>query len=252
MLFPHQELQPFAVYGENTEVSRQRLFALSRLSLGDKILVITEAEALGRYVTPLDTFRASHLWLKPGQRWDREQLVAQLVDMGYRRESLCEVSGTFALRGGVVDVFPATAKQPLRLDFFDDELDSIRPFDAENQRSLADYWKKAVIAPARDLLVSKGRLQERGALIAKAVNDAAGALQDMPRRQLLERFLPLADLARQGIWQPGMEQLLPLCYETCSTLAGYLPGRLPCCLKRAPRRAGCFREGRGKTAGLLL
>ena len=101
-------------------------------------VIVTSISALMRRLTPVEEFKHHFLSLEVGQIVRPEDLTIRLVTLGYRRNPLVEASGEFAARGGIVDVYPPQIDKPVRIDFFGDEIESIRFFDPETQRSMED------------------------------------------------------------------------------------------------------------------
>jgi len=115
----------------------QRADALQQLSDGFNGILVTSVEALFDLVPPADAVRKETLHLELGHEYDPEALVRRLTDQGFRRVEFVEEPGEMALRGGILDVFPFASTYPLRIEFFGDEIDSIREFDVANQRSVS-------------------------------------------------------------------------------------------------------------------
>src|SRR5207248_850951 len=99
---------------------------------------------------------------------DATELAARLVELGYAREPLAETAGQFALRGGILDVFPAAARSPVRAEFFGTELETLRLYDAGNQRSVMNV-PQVTVRPGRELLLGP----ERGAAAVAALRSGA-------------------------------------------------------------------------------
>ncbi|MCL5290146.1 MAG: transcription-repair coupling factor, partial [Firmicutes bacterium] len=152
-LFPVWQLLPYQVLAHSNEVLAQRLRVLEKITAGESMLVVTSVEALLRRLAPPEVFRSAGLELSLGQRVDLDQFRLELVKMGYERVELVEGRGQFSSRGGIIDIYPMTAANPVRLEFFDDEVDSIRHFDVANQRSL-DKLKQIRITPCRELVAT--------------------------------------------------------------------------------------------------
>lgn len=110
-------------------------------------MVIAPAEALLRRLTPAEDFLSPVCKLAIGDRIDLTVLLGKLLTMGYERVELVEERGQFALRGGILDVYPMTAHRPVRLEFFDDELDSMRYFSSTTQRSEENIGSLPYIRP---------------------------------------------------------------------------------------------------------
>lgn len=148
-----------APWGET--VIRSRIAALAALMPPDDFapavppIIVTSARALMQRTLPVSQFRASAMLLKVGQRHDLNGLLARWMKMGYEPASIVVEPGTFSRRGGVVDIFPLAADRPVRVEFFDDEIDSLRLFDASSQRS-AERIEHISIVPARESLPEFG------------------------------------------------------------------------------------------------
>lgn len=145
-----------APWGEN--VIRSRIATLTALVPPDEMetpelppIVVTSARAIMQRTLPVNTFRKATMLLKPGQRHSIDGLLSRWLAMGYEHASVVVESGTFSRRGGVVDIFPLAAEKPIRIDFFDDEIDSLRAFDPSTQRS-AETLSRIAIPPAREAL----------------------------------------------------------------------------------------------------
>ena len=119
------------------------------------------------------------------------------MDLGYRREVLTEESGSFSLRGSIVDIYSPAAKYPFRLDFFDDELESIRLFDPEKQTSLGTV-KEAVIVPAAELIFPKERIEEGLASLKTEAVAADKKLKGPQKKQCIYKSNRLCDAVREG------------------------------------------------------
>ncbi|MSU23449.1 MAG: transcription-repair coupling factor [Opitutus sp.] len=136
--------------------SSDRLTVLSRLratrgftSTPDTLVVVTTPAALLQAVPALEEFAARELTLTRGQSPPFQALLAQLQQLDYDSEAVCEAPGHYAIRGGIIDVYPVTANQPYRLDFFGDELEEIREFDPVTQRSGASVDRITLAASPR-------------------------------------------------------------------------------------------------------
>ena len=135
---PAWDCLPYDRISPSAGIMAERLRALQRLAAGPgraKRLVLTTANAIVQKVPPPERVRAAHLRAKAGARVDRDGLVAYLERNGYHRTSAVVEAGDYAVRGGLVDVFPSGHEQPVRLDFFGSTLESIRSFDPLTQRS---------------------------------------------------------------------------------------------------------------------
>ncbi len=142
MQFPAWDCQPYDRVSPHGGILAQRMTTLARLSRlkgSDKpLIVLTTVNAAVQRVPARDTVAAQALSVAPGHRVPMESIAAWLEHNGYSRTSTVREPGEYAVRGGILDLFPAGLDQPVRFDFFGDTLESIRTFDAETQRTLLD------------------------------------------------------------------------------------------------------------------
>ncbi|MEO5338419.1 MAG: transcription-repair coupling factor, partial [Magnetospirillum sp. WYHS-4] len=210
--FPAWDCLPYDRVSPNGEVVAKRIDTLTRLleaPEGRGRIVLTTVSALGQKVPPRAAFRGASLRLALKDRKPPEDLAAFLVQSGYVRAETVMEPGEFALRGGILDVFPPGAPQPLRLDFFGDELDGIRSFDPVSQRTVGKV-DSALLKPVSEVpldaaAISRFRSGYRALAGAAAAND------------------PLYESVSAGRRHMGMEHWLPLFHETLETLLDYLP-----------------------------
>ena len=148
---PAQELE-FGRGASSHESTWRRLETLHGLLSGELSVLCTSGEALMNRLMEPRFFRDAIIRLAPGDRYDPQKLVEKLVKNGYERVSMVEGKGQCALRGAIVDVYPPSEPNALRMEFFDDEVDSIRTFDCMTQRSMLKL-KDVVLPPSAELLV---------------------------------------------------------------------------------------------------
>ena len=154
--FPSQEVDPYRGLAPHLEVASARARALTGLTTGSARLVIASARALPPRLSDPARFAEASLFLKPGIEIDPQVLRERLVDAGFVPEDPVDQHGEFFVRGGVVDLYPASEAQPIRLEFIGDIIESVRQYDAATQRSLKAL-DAITLSPQRDLL-PKARL----------------------------------------------------------------------------------------------
>ncbi len=168
--------------------------------------LVVEAEALLDRVPPLSALRGGGWELRVGEFLDRDAFVARLVAAGYHATENVEEPGSFALRGGIVDLFVPHWTYPLRVDLWGDEIDSLKWFDPETQRSRPGVVEGAVaVTPARGIVLPSGEALRR---VRERVMDLADDLH-VPTA----RARALAEDLESGIIGVGAEDLLPLFYD---------------------------------------
>lgn len=222
--FPVWQLVPYQVLAHGKEVLAQRLKVLEALCRDEPVVVVAPVEALLRRLSPPDVFRRAVIRLTLGERVDLAALVRRLVEMGYERVELVEGHGQLALRGGILDVYPLTFDRPVRIEFFDDEVDSIRFFDVDSQRS-QDKTEEITLAPAQELVITEESrtraldvLETEYRLQLKKITSNA-TLE--VRRQLVELGETAREQIAAGAYFPGLEQFLPYFYREPYTLLNY-------------------------------
>ncbi len=148
---PSHEVDPYRGMAPHVGVTSVRATALHALASGTARVIIASAAALlPRVSTPRHLLNAS-MNLKPGQDIAPEDLSELLVDAGFNREDPADEHGEFARRGGILDIFPAGASQPVRLEFMGDTIETLRTYDPGTQRSIAPIDQLTVV-PLRDVL----------------------------------------------------------------------------------------------------
>ena len=161
MLFPAREL-PVAVqrFTESPSVTAHRLKVMMDLLDGKPTLVVASVEALMQRMAPPELVVAAAHTVRIGMRTEPEALLKKFIDAGYVREDICEGPGQVTKRGGYIDVYPLTSREPVRIEFFGDEVDTLREFDPVSQRSTGNVMS-AVIPPATELPLTP-ELRRRG------------------------------------------------------------------------------------------
>jgi len=214
MQFPAWDCQPYDRVSPHGGVLAQRLTTLARLSrlAGSEkpLIVLTTVNAIVQRVPARTAMAAQALSVAPGHRVPMESIVGWLEHNGYSRASTVREPGEYAVRGGILDLFPAGLDQPVRFDFFGDTLESVRTFDAETQRTLLDMRALDLVPVSEFQLVTETIKRFRMGYVAQF-----GAA---------ERDDPLYEAVSEGRRHPGMEHWLPLFVERLDTLFDYLDG----------------------------
>ena len=151
-LLPAREVSLYRAVAASQEVSSRRLEALQHMSSGAVGVLVASADALMHRLMEPAVFAAHAFTLEEGQRCALDALSERLTACGYTREDMVEGKGQFALRGGILDEYAPAAISALRIEFFDDEVDSIRTFDVLTQRS-QNRVQRAEISPASEALI---------------------------------------------------------------------------------------------------
>ena len=149
--FPSHEVDPYRGLLPHIGVTSARARALHAIARGTARIVIASAAALLPRVTAPERLLAAALELKPGHDIAPTDLAELLVDAGFTREDPADEQGEFAVRGGIVDIFPAGEAHPVRLEFIGDTIETMRTYDPSTQRSILPIDQVAIV-PLRDVL----------------------------------------------------------------------------------------------------
>ena len=149
LLFPPKDIVFYTADVYSREIDAERLKVTESLIKGENRTVVMSADAALSKLTPKAVFEKYVLKLNVGETHSPESLVKRLIEMGYERADMAEGKGMFALRGGILDIFPVTEDVPVRIEFWDDEVDSMRIIDPSSQRSVESIEGFAVY-PASD------------------------------------------------------------------------------------------------------
>lgn len=217
-VLPSEHHHSLFLENRSKEVVRERLQAFSRVSREKGLLVFTTPDALMKKISPLEVFRKSTLSVKTGQTLGDRPLVEHLLYLGYKRVEQVEHPGEFALRGGIVDVFDMTADQPVRMEFFDEEVDSIRIFDPESQKSI-EKRDRVTFYPAQELLLTLAQQQEMAQGAVLQLKETASKIKD---KEAKRGFLELAETIQEG-QKENNYALLPWCSATVVDLLDWFP-----------------------------
>ena len=214
LAFPERESMPYEAGSPSASSVHQRLLALWRLRDGEPIAVVASLRAAMEWTLPAATLADRGRALRPGLNLQWQQTAAWLLSLGY--EPVAEVSepGTFSRRGGIIDVYPASATEPARIELLGDEIESIRSFDPVTQRSQATL-DALVVLPAREITLERG--PEVADRIAAAGWDGLG--------DDLADYSAILEGLRQGQYAAGVDTFAPLLGATSSLLAHLPPDR---------------------------
>jgi transcription-repair coupling factor (superfamily II helicase) len=219
--FPVLELLPFEVFAHNIELISARVETLSRLVNGESVLIVCCLNAVSRRLIPQQLFAASQLRLKPADIIEPADLAGRLIDMGYERVSLTEIPGTFSQRGSIVDVFPMTNCRPIRIEFFDNEIDNIRYFAPDQQLSL-EQVDSVLLPPAKELPLDAATRERAQVALSRELAAAMSSLRGEDKRRAEQTFAPLLEYLQQGIWDNALEMLTSYFYEDAGSIFDYL------------------------------
>ncbi|MFV8782468.1 transcription-repair coupling factor [Microbulbifer sp. SA54] len=211
--FPDWEILPYDTFSPHQDIISDRLATLYRLPQMDSGIVIVPVSTALHRLAPQDYVAGNALVLREGQKFDLDAQRKLLEQAGYHCVDTVYEHGEFAVRGSLMDIFPMGSSLPYRIDLFDDEIESLRTFDPEDQRTV-DRVEQIDLLPAREFPMHKAGLAK-----------------------FLERWHEQFDVdpgpvsiyqdISAGIAPAGIEYYLPLFFEQCASLFDYLPENSP-------------------------
>ncbi len=203
VVLPAMDADPYDGIAPHPEVTRDRVVALGRLARGDVDFLLVPARALLGLVPSPEELASRTRKIRKGDTLAPDDFVLQAIALGYRRVDTVSAPGEISRRGGIVDIFPPQAEEPVRIELFGDSVESLRSFDTDHQRSTG-IVEETIVGPAAentavdDALERLARYLEDGATRAREV--------DGPVREFRERV----DVLRSEGYLPGLEALAAL------------------------------------------
>jgi len=209
--FPDHETLPYDPFSPHPDIIAERLATLSSLAGPKSGLLLVPIATLMQRLPPRSHTLGRNIQLKLGQSLVIDEFRQRLQQAGYSHADPVYQAGQFTVRGSVVDLFPSGRKQPLRIDLFDEEIESLREFDPESQRSTAELQEFSML-PAREYPCDQASFDAfRKSFRYRFVVDT--------------RNVSIYQDLRQDLHPQGLEQYLPLFFETTESLLDYLPAK---------------------------
>lgn len=212
-LLPNWELSPYDPLTPHPELEATRLTTLAALNRGDLKALVVPVRALMQKLIPRQVLATIALELVLEEEYPRDQLLETLLQLGYQPVPLVEERGSFAVRGDIIDLFPPDAAQPVRLDFYGDWIEKMRPFDPASQRSTEGSFERLKLIPSKEMILHGPFLET----FAQRLKERCDELS-IPRT---ERDAIMEEV-REGILAPGRHFLLPFNYPALDSLFAYL------------------------------
>ena len=209
LAFPDWETLPYDSFSPHQDIVSQRIATLSQLPHLKEGVLIVPLTTLMHQIAPKSFLTGQSLVLDVGQTFDVNSNRRRLEETGYHCVDTVYEHGEFAVRGAIFDIFPMGSEVPFRIDLFDDEIDTIRTFDPETQRSI-DKVDKVRLLPAKEFPLTEA-----------AVQQFKSAFKD--KFDVDHRACPVYQDINDGIASAGIEYFFPLFFSETATLFDYLP-----------------------------
>ncbi|OAG27350.1 transcription-repair coupling factor [Thermodesulfatator autotrophicus] len=209
--YPAEDVLPFGSVYHSPVTSAARIAALYHFGVQKNAFLILSVRALLRKTLPPETLQKFYEYIVAGEELAREEFLKQLINLGYEKTGLVQRVGEFSARGGVIDVFPAGETSPVRIDLFGEEVESLKRFDPQTQRSFEEI-EEIVILPAREVILASDPLGLEERLFKRLSEHALPPDKESAYLRALETGLVLEP---EEFW-------LPLVYEKPATFFDYL------------------------------
>ncbi len=225
-LFPKREYIFYDVEAYSTDYVQQRLSVLETLYLNpSETVVITTIDAFIQFAMPYETYRKYRTEICVGTRYELQKLIDDFTLMGYERVDMVEGKGQFSLRGGIIDYFPVITDQAYRVEFFDDEVDSIRVLDIDTQRSV-EKLREVTLSPAREIIFSKEDARNISDKMDRVLKDleekATTSLSKEILKTTIEHIRADIEKINQQHYFPAIDRYLTIIYREIPTLIDQL------------------------------
>lgn len=222
-LYPVNELIAAEIAVASPELKGQRIDALNYLCKANNGIIIAPVAGLRRILPPKELWMMNQVHLKVGDEIQLDTFLQKLIQMGYVRTSMVSTPGEFSIRGGIIDIYPLTVEQPLRIELFDTEIDSIRYFDIEVQRSL-EKINEISIGPATEVLLLDEHYDRGAAQLELGLAKSLKKVSDQKAREALsEKISYEIEQLKRGQSFEEMYKYMALYYEKPASLLDYLP-----------------------------
>ena len=207
--FPDWETLPYDIFSPHQDIVSARLQTLSNLPHAQHALLIVPLPTLMHRLAPTDFIASRTFSYRVGELIDRDQLQEQLSRAGYNRVETVYEHGEYAFRGSLIDIFPMGTKQPFRIDLLDNDIESLRLFDAESQRT-TESVNQIELLPAREFPLDKQACNQ-------FLNNWHSHFDQDPSKCPVYRDI------KDGVAPQGIEYYLSLFFQHTATLFDYLP-----------------------------
>ncbi len=213
VLFPARELVLAPVEGVSNEFVCSRLSALSAVINGSCKVVSASAEAVMQPVIPKDQLENISISLYTGKTIDLEKFIRDLLNMGYVRADMAEGQGQFASRGAIIDIFPPQAPNPVRIELWGDETDTISEFSAESQRRISSL-SEITIPPAKEVICDS-------MILAEKIENLSSSLRGKHIAAAREHLKNDSDALKDGLSISSIDKYIPIIYDKLPLIFEY-------------------------------
>ncbi len=212
------------IHGNATAKSRLDIF--KSISSGEKLTIVTTIDGLMDKLPKLSAIQGNVIDISQGQNVNIARLSAQLVSQGYEKTSVVEEAGQFSVRGGIIDIFPLTEECPYRVELWGDEVDSIRMFDVESQRSI-EQCESMSVYPAVEMSLTHEMIEKGIEKIQKEYDKQSKLLKSQFRTEQYARLKRMVENIKEELKEfnstTGLDSLVEYFYDETVSFLDYIP-----------------------------
>lgn len=217
--YPMQDIMTEEFSTQSPQFMSERIRTLTALSQNERGLFIVPLNGLKKWLTPVELWKSHQITLSVGEDINVDDLLTKLVNMGYRRESVVSHIGEFSLRGGIIDIYPLIG-EPVRIELFDTEIDSIRNFDVESQRS-NDNMQEVNITTASDYIITDDVIKHTKEKLTEAYQETRPKIDKSVRNDVKETYDSFKLFESSLFDHQVMRRLVAFMYEQPATIIDY-------------------------------
>ena len=237
--FPAKDLIFYQADIHSNQLIKERVAVLRKLLEGEPITIVTTFSALMAHQLPLSVWQENVIEIEEGGIAEEAAIARQLVKMGYEKNYQVEAPGQFSVRGGIVDIFDLTRENPVRIELWGDEVESIRSFDIESQRSIEKLTEVSVY-PATELILSKKALEDGLARMEKDCKKSAAFFREGTKPEEAHRLEQAVAELKEQVTQfqsfVNLESYIGYFYEETQSLVDFVADRKLCICLDEPAR----------------
>lgn len=216
-VYPSKEYVFYRIDAAGHSAEHERIAALSALRENRKCIIVASIEACLEYTLAPDVFALNCIEITMQGEYNPEKIAEKLVNMGYVREEIVEGKGQFAIRGGILDVYSPNCDNPVRIEFFDDEVDSMRAFDVISQRSVENI-DSITIVPCTELIIPENKED-----IIRKFDKEISRLEKAEKNDVAEELIYDRDMIKKGERFAHIDRYVSLFCKEIYCIADYFP-----------------------------
>ncbi|MFD0621210.1 transcription-repair coupling factor [Paenibacillus sp. GCM10027629] len=222
MLYPANELVAAESAISSPETLAQRIDVLMKSSRGFRGVIVAPYSGVRRFIPTREMMKSAHLDIKVGETLEINAFMKRMVELGYERVEQVQSRGEMSVRGGIVDFYPLTSRLAYRVEWFGDDIDSIRTFDPTDQRSV-DKEEAIVIPPCKEIIADARRFQNAAVHASELLDKQLEKMADRNAKSLLrEEIGRELEMLREQIYFPDLYKYISMLFPERETLFDYM------------------------------